>query len=298
MNYRHAFHAGNFADVLKHLVLCLTLERLRAKEKPFAVLDTHGGLARHDLTGEEARRSPEWKEGIGRLWGADLAALGIADELAPYMDAQRSVNGDGSLRHYLGSPGLIARALRHQDRARICEKHPRDADTLTGQLSDAAGIVVAAEDGYQRLKQWTPPPARRGLVLIDPPFEHKDETYFLARAAKEGLTRRPTGTFIFWRPLKELYTIERFDVGLAEWLIDERAKPPEKILRADLWVREIAEEGPLSGAGVVVVNPPYGLEAALLRALPVLAELLAQGDGAGWRLDGAITEDSLLVDEF
>jgi 23S rRNA (adenine2030-N6)-methyltransferase len=297
VNYRHAYHAGNFADVLKHIVLVYALQRLRLKDAPFAVLDTHAGLARHDLTGDEATRSPEWKDGIGRLWSRSLP-LQARDAIAPWLALQRSVNPDDRLTTYLGSPGIIAAHLRKQDRARLCEKHPKDAETLMGQLSDPVNVTVTAEDGYKRLKGFAPPPQKRGLVLIDPPFEHVDEMYFLAEAAREGLTRWPTGTFIFWRPLKDLWAAERFDVGLAEWLIADQGLPAEKVLRTDVWVRDIDTEGPLAGAGVVVVNPPYGLEEALLGALPFLAETFQRGHGYGWRLDGAITDGSLMNDEF
>lgn len=297
MNYRHAFHAGNFADVVKHLVVAFAARHLTRKAKPFAFVDTHAGIGWYDLESDEARRSPEWRDGIARLWAA--APPGdVADALAPCLDAVRAMNSDGRLARYPGSPALVAALARPDDVLTLFELHADDARLLAERFDGDARAMVAARDGYAALKGALPPEERRGLVLIDPPFEDRDEMAHMAEAAMTGLTQWPTGTFVFWRPLKDLWAAERFDVGLAEWLIAERDHAPDKILRADLWVREIAEEGPLAGAGVVVVNPPYGLDEALSAALPWLAETLAQGPGAGWRLDGAITDDSLLVDEF
>ncbi len=297
MNYRHAFHAGNVADVLKHAVLALCLERLTQKDKPFAVIDSHAGLAWYDLGGDEARRSPEFKDGIARLWAADIPDA-AAPALAPYLAAVRAAKPDGALRWYPGSPALAAEIARPQDRLRLCELHPDDVRRLRDHFDGDARVAVTAGDGYAALNALLPPPEKRGLVLIDPPFEHVDEMAHMAAAAVAALTRWPTGTFVFWRPLKDLWAAERFDVGLAEWLIAERDVAAEKILRADLWVRELGDDGPLAGAGVVVVNPPFQLDEKLRALLPWLSERLKRGDGAGWRLDGAIAEDSLLVDEF
>lgn len=297
MNYRHAFHAGNFADVLKHLVFAWCLNSLTRKDKPFCVIDTHAGVGRYDLTGDEATRSPEWKQGVARVLAADPPDDVVA-VLAPYLNVVRALNPDGGLAHYPGSPELAVRLTRAQDGLRFCERHPDDAGRLQARYDGDARVRIEERDGYQALKSYLPPPQRRGIVMIDPSFEHVDEMYFLAQAAKDGLDRWESGTFVFWRPLKDLWAAERFDVALAEWLLGERGFAPEKILRADAWVREIDGEGPLAGAGVLVVNPPYQLDEALLVALPWLCETLAQGPGAGWRLDGALGDDSLTVDEF
>lgn len=297
MNYRHAFHAGNFADVLKHVVFAFALQRLGKKDKPFSVIDTHAGIGWYDLDADEARRSPEWRNGVDKLWSGEPPA-GAAELLAPYLSVLRAMNADGTLRRYPGSPAIAAELARAQDRLTFCELHPEDAEMLTARYQPDARARIEKADGYARLKALTPPPERRGVVMVDPPFEHVDEMYFLARAAREAIERWPTGTFIFWRPLKDLWAAERFDVALAEWLLMEKEFAPEKLLRADYWVRELGGAGPLAGAGVVVVNPPYGLEEGLLAFLPWACALFAQGEGAGWRLDGAFTDDSLTVDEF
>jgi 23S rRNA (adenine2030-N6)-methyltransferase len=297
MNYRHAFHAGNFADVLKHLVVAQCLVHLTKKDKPFRVIDTHAGIGAYDLTGEEAQRSPEWRAGIDRLLSADIPADAAA-VLAPYLDVVRAMNPDGTLSAYPGSPELAVRLAREQDRIHLCELHKDDSVTLDRRYAKDARVKVQAMDGYRALPGLVPPREKRGLVLIDPPFEHRDEMAFMAQAAKSALERWPTGTFVFWRPLKDLWAAERFDVGLTEWLIADQGLDGEKILRADLWIRDVESEGPLAGAGVMVINPPFTLEAQLARLLPWLADLFAQDEGAGWRLDGGLTDDSLLVDEF
>jgi 23S rRNA (adenine2030-N6)-methyltransferase len=298
MNYRHAFHAGNFADVLKHAVVALCLEHLAKKDKLFRVIDTHAGIGLYDLTSDQARRSPEFADGIVRVMEAERPG-GVEVALAPLLKAVRAVNpGAGALTAYPGSPEIAAQLARTGDRIQLCELHPEDARTLDRRYAKDARIKVEARDGYKALKSLVPPREKRGLVLVDPPFEDRDELAHMAEAIMPALKVWPTGTYVFWRPLKDLWAAERFDVGLAEWLISELRIAPEKILRADLWVRDLESEGKLAGAGVVVVNPPYTLEDQLLALLPWLADTLAQGEGAGWRLDGAIGEDTLMVDEF
>ncbi|MEE2566139.1 23S rRNA (adenine(2030)-N(6))-methyltransferase RlmJ [Hyphobacterium marinum] len=297
MNYRHAFHAGNFADVLKHAVIAQCLDHLKAKPKPFRVIDSHAGVGAYDLTGDAARRSPEWQAGIARVLETKRPAA-VEAALAPYLKVVKAMNTGADLTAYPGSPELAARLMRQDDRAHLCELHEADAKTLDARYARDARIKVERRDGYKALGALVPPREKRGLVLVDPPFEHRDEMAHMAEAIKPALTKWPTGTFVFWRPLKDLWASERFDVGLAEWLFEEGLAAPEKILRADLWVRDLESEGKLAGAGVVVINPPFTLEGHLLALLPWLAEALAQGDGAGWRLDGAVTDDSLSVEEF
>lgn len=297
MNYRHAFHAGNFADVLKHAVIAACLTHLKSKPKPFRVIDTHAGTGLYDLTSDEARRSPEFEGGIKRVLNAQRPEA-VDAALAPLLEAVRAINPDAALSAYPGSPEIAARLCRDSDRIHLCELHGEDARTLDRRYARDARVKVEARDGYAALKGLLPPREKRGLVLIDPPFEHRDEMAHMAEAAMPALKTWPGGTYVFWRPLKDLWAAERFDVGLAEWLISEQRLAPEKILRADLWVRDLSAEGKLAGAGVIVINPPFTLESQLLELLPWLAGTLAQDEGAGWRLDGAIGEESLMVDEF
>ena len=289
MNYRHAFHAGNFADVLKHTVAALCLEHLTAKDKPFRYIDTHSGIGGYDLASSEAQRSPEWQDGIGRILKADIPAEAAA-ALAPYLNILRAMNDGDTLTQYPGSPEIAARLAREDDRLHLCELHPSDAETLDQRYRRDRRIKVAQQDGYAALKGLVPPPEKRGLVLIDPPFEDRDELANMAEAIMPAIQKWPSGTFVFWRSLKNLWAADRFDQGLSEWLISELEFEPEKILRADLWVRDLATDGKLAGAGVVVVNPPWQLENKLLGLMPWLSDLLAQDDGYGWRVDGGITE--------
>lgn len=298
MNYRHAFHAGNFADVLKHIVVERCLSHLGKKtHKPFAYIDTHAGVGRYDLTSEAAERSPEWVDGIGRILGTDIPDE-VESILSPWLDlVKQGLEGD-RLTAYPGSPELAAKLTSDQDRVVLCELHKADSITLDQHFARDRRVKVHVEDGYQHLSSSLPPREKRGLVLIDPPFEHPDEMAHMAEAVVSSLPKFPTGTYVFWRPLKDAWAAERFDVGLAEWLLGEQKLAAEKLLRADLWVRDLETEGKLAGAGVVIVNPPYTLEADLLKILPWLCDLLKQEAGAGWRLDGILNEDALLVEEF
>jgi 23S rRNA (adenine2030-N6)-methyltransferase len=291
MNYRHAFHAGNFADVLKHLVLTLCLEHLTAKPKPFRVIDTHAGIGGYDLASDEAERSPEWKDGVGRLLDTEIPAE-VRAEIATYLDLVGGTKPEG-LKTYPGSPAIAAHLAREMDRIHLCELHPADAKTLDQRFLRDKRIKVEQRDGYKALKSLLPPKEKRGLVLIDPPFEDRDELAHMAEAVMGAFKQWPTGTYVFWRSLKNLWAADRFDNGLAEWLISEQGIAPEKILRADLWTRDLASEGKLAGAGVVVINPPWTLEDKLLTCLPWLADTLAQGDGYGWRVDGGLTDEDL-----
>lgn len=272
MNYRHAFHAGNHADVLKHLALVFCLDALKRKPAPFAVLDTHAGPGLYDLTGDEARRSPEWQLGIARLWGqqhATPAARAYLEALAPF-------NADGALTAYPGSPALIAAALRPRDRLAACELHPDDAATLNRRFARADNVQIHARDGWEALTALLPFPERRGLILIDPPYEEPDELERAARAISAALRRFGHGVFLWWRPMKSESALATADGELI-------AQGSRAMLRADLWIDTPAPSGKLVGSSLLTINPPYGLEATLRETLPALAETLAQG-AAGWRV--------------
>jgi 23S rRNA (adenine2030-N6)-methyltransferase len=265
MNYRHAFHAGNHADVVKHVALIACLEQLKRKHAPFAVLDTHAGPGRYDLCGEEAARSPEWRDGIGKLWGWREAPA----PLRAYLDAE---GDDGAeLRFYLGSPLLIAAALRPQDRCIACELHEEDHAALRS-AARSARIEIHHRDGYEALAALLPFAARRGLVLIDPPYEAPDELRTAALAIKTALARFGHGHYLWWRPLKR-----ESDLAIVDAEIGRTA------LRADFWIEAPRADGKLTGSSLLAVNPPFGLEAALRVALPALAARLGPAS-AGWRV--------------
>lgn len=276
MNYRHAYHAGNFADVVKHAVLTLVIEYLKQKPAPFRVIDTHAGIGSYDLAGEQAQKTGEWRDGIGRVLTADLPAP-AAKILAPYLDIVRALNPGGLLTRYPGSP-LIARALlRPADKLILNELHPEDVGALRRLFAHDAQVKVMELDAFTALKALLPPPERRGLVLVDPAFEQPGELTRLVHGLKDAIRRFATGTFLLWYPIKQRRAIEAFhrqiaDLGLA------------KVMAIELTVRAEAVETQLNGAGLIAVNPPFTLEGQLHRLLPELARLLAQGAGGGYRL--------------
>lgn len=272
MNYRHAFHVGNHADVLKHAVLLFCLDLLARKPAPFAVLDTHAGRGLYNLTGSESDRSPEWRDGVGKLWDwQDPPAL-----IAAYLDAIRSFNADGALATYPGSPALVARALRADDVLMACELHHEEYAALRRCMPRRAGVQLHERDGWEAMGALLPPKQRRGLVLIDPPYEATDELLVGARAIGAALTRFTHGLYLWWRPLKAERALDAADAevtmaGARSWL------------RADLWVDTPRPEGKLVGASIFLVNPPFGLDARLREALPPTAERLSLG-AHGWRI--------------
>src|SRR3954452_3694930 len=202
MNYRHAFHAGNFADVVKHAVLARILTHLRAKPAAFRVLDTHAGAGLYDLTGDEATRSLEWREGIARLFTAKMAEP-VRTLLAPYLDVVAGLNGGGALNCYPGSPALVRAFLRAQDRLIACELEPAAAAALTRHLAGDRRAKAIAIDGWTALNAYVPPPERRGIVLRDPPFEKEDDFARLTRGLETAHRKWAGGIFLLWYPIKD-----------------------------------------------------------------------------------------------
>lgn len=274
--------------MVKHVALALCFDRLNAKDAPYRYIDTHAGIGAYDLEGDEGTRSPEWREGVGRVWDAERGASPeVRAALAPWLNVIRRMNS-GGLKHYPGSPVLAAEMLRKDDAIRLCELHPQSAELLREAMGRDKRVKIEERDGFEALAAYLPPPERRGLVLIDPPFEagsaeRKLDFDWMLKAAGKAVKRWPQGSYVFWRPIKDAEMVRAFDGELATLLIEDGGVAPEKLLVADLWVREIGE-GKLAGAGVVIVNPPYGVESHLRAALPWLCELMKQGAGAGWRL--------------
>ena len=266
MNYRHSYHAGNHADVLKHLILIACLTHLKQKPAPFAVLDTHAGAGDYALNDTPAA---EWRAGAGRIfdWAEAPAAI------APYRAALHAANPDGALRAYPGSPRLARAALRGGDRLIACELHPEEADALKRAFRNDRQAQIHARDGWGALRALLPPAERRGLVLIDPPYEAEDELNRGAQALAEALTRFP-GPYLWWRPLKDPVAVDAADAEV-------RARAPSlETLRVDLRVG--APDGKLNASSVLAANPPYGLETTLRAALPALAQRLAVDAAVAW----------------
>jgi 23S rRNA (adenine2030-N6)-methyltransferase len=336
MNYRHAFHAGNFADVLKHAVLVRILVHLRAKPAAFRVIDTHAGAGLYDLAGPEAARSGEWREGIDRLLGAlsgpgafsgkglprtrsgveagfppksapadlgaiDLGAIqgrsrvnprsvkmrptqesgprigeGARALLAPYVDAVAAFNDGGRLTTYPGSPALVRAFLRAQDRLTACELEPNAAAALARNLHGDRRSKAIAIDGWTALNAYVPPKERRGLVLVDPPFEEADDFQQLAQGLEAAHRKWASGSYLLWYPIKE----RAAPTALARRLLRGGMGAASKILRVELGVGEWREANRLGACGLLVVNPPWTLESELAVLLPALAAALS-GDGLG-----------------
>jgi 23S rRNA (adenine2030-N6)-methyltransferase len=278
MNYRHAFHAGGFADVVKHAVLALLIARLKQKDTAFRVIDTHAGVGLYDLTGGEARRSGEWRDGIGRLWQRDLDP-DLAALLSPWLDAVKAANAPGdTLRRYPGSPWIARHLFRRQDRLTAVELHPKDAEALAALFPGDIQVRTIALDGWLALGAFLPPKERRGLVLIDPPYEEPDEFSRLLDGFANAHRRWPTGIYALWYPVKDLDAVDRLRVGLARSGI-------RRMLRAELTVRERGAGGTFNGTGLVICNPPWQFGEALAALLAGLVPVLAQGDGAGSVID-------------
>jgi len=280
MNYRHAYHAGNFADVVKHAVLARLVEYLKQKDKAFRVIDTHAGIGLYDLGSAEAQKTGEWRDGIGRLRGASLDP-GAAALLAPYLDAVRALNpnygANGALSRYPGSPFLVRHLLRKQDRLSAIELHPQDAGRLKAAFEGDFQVRVMQLDGWLALGAHLPPKERRGLVLVDPPFEAEGEFGRMVDGLRKACRRWPGGIYALWYPIKDRAAVSAFRESLA-------ASGVAKMLDIRFEVRAAGDESRFDGTGMIVVNPPFTLEAELRVLLPELAKLLAQDGKATWSL--------------
>jgi 23S rRNA (adenine2030-N6)-methyltransferase len=276
LSYRHAFHAGNHADVLKHLILLQILAHLGEKPTPIRVIDTHAGAGRYLLLSEQAEKLGEFRDGIGRLWSAENPPPAVAD----YLAAVRALNPDGRLRHYPGSPWLAAQRLRPEDRLQLFELHSNEVKLLARCFAGRnRQIRIVAGDGLVGLPALLPPPSRRGLVLIDPSYETRRDYAAVPEALKAALKRFATGVYAIWYPelarldARQLPQRLRHAAAGAEWLdVSLRVKAPP------------ADGFGMYGSGMFLVNPPWKLADTLRATLPWLGERLAQGAGAEWRL--------------
>jgi len=267
MNYRHHFHAGNHADVFKHAALTLVLEHLRGKPQPFAVLDTHAGVGVYDLTSEGALKTREFEEGVGLVFGRELAS-------APAYSALLREMNPGALATYPGSPEIVRRLLRGEDRLIACELHPDDAQTLRARYRADRRVSVHHRDGYEAAVALTPPPERRGLVLIDPPYEQKDEARRLAATLAAALRKWPNGIFMAWYPVK--------DDQIGDALAAAGVALP-KTLRAEFLAYPL-DGVQMAGGGLIICNAPWKLDEKLRAVCEELHPLLGEGRGS-WRVE-------------
>ncbi len=274
LSYRHSFHAGNHADVLKHIVLMLILENLKQKEKGFYYLDTHAGVGRYRLFGDEAEKTAEFVEGIGRLWDK----TDLPPDVQRYVDLIKKLNyGGKELRYYAGSPLIAAQLLRAQDRALLTELHPSDYPLLRNNFKQFENIIAKRDNGFQQLKATLPPKERRGLVLIDPPYELKEDYDLVVKAVEEGYKRFATGVYAIWYPVVLRQQTKRIIKGL-------EATDIRKILQIELAIRPDSDQRGMTASGMIVINPPWTLEGQMKQILPYLTQTLVPEGTGSWQV--------------
>ena len=273
--YRHAFHAGNHADVLKHITLLLVLRYMNQKDKSYRMIDTHAGAGGYSLEGQYAQKKGEYLQGVARLWSRDDMPEAVAD----YMALVRQFNPDGMLEQYPGSPAIAQMMLRSQDQLRLFERHPTDHRILEAYLGGVRGAEVKDTDGFEGLKGQVPPSSRRAVVLMDPSYEGHGDYPKVITSLREAILRFPEGVYMVWYPQVsklEAAQLPRRLEGLA----------PKGWLHARLTVQQPDSQGfGLAGSGMFILNPPYTLHAQLLEVLPYLTEVLGQYDGANYLLE-------------
>ena len=274
MNYRHSYHAGNHADVLKHALLRRLLELMQRKETPLCCFDSHAGTALYDLQGEAAGKTGEYVDGIGRLWQRDDLPLWLAD----YRDAVARHNPDGALRWYPGSPQIMAELLREQDRMIVSELHPEDAETLRAHFAGQPDIAVHQRNGYELPKAFLPVPEKRALWLLDPPFEKTDDLERCVAGVQQAISRMRQTVIAIWYPIKDQRLLKDFYQGIAD-------SGAPKALRVELNVRPADNQLGLNGSGMMLINPPWPIWEELEQVLPWLSQELAQSGGGSWRMD-------------
>jgi 23S rRNA (adenine2030-N6)-methyltransferase len=277
VNYRHAFHAGSFADVFKHAVLCRILAYLRQKPAAFRVIDTHAGAGLYDLTSPEASRGGEWHDGIERLIKTRLQSA-VAELLEPYLEVIGALNAPGELKAYPGSPALVRAWLRPQDRLIACELEPQAQAALVRHMQRDPRIKTLAIDGWTALSAYVPPKERRGLVVTDPPFEEASDFSRLAQGLATAHRKWATGLYLLWYPIKGRVEPD----ALAKRV---RRLGLAKVLRAELIVSPLADPSRLNGSGLILVNPPWTLEGELTVLLPALAAVLGREGKGRFSLD-------------
>ncbi len=277
LSYRHSFHAGNFADVIKHIVVIEILEHLIKKDSPFDYIDTHAGAGLYNLSSDQASKLQEYTQGIGRLKVEDWP------DLSTYFDVLRKYNPSGKLLHYPGSPMIALHLLRRKDRAWLFELHPADAETLVKNTYEDDRIKVMREDGYKGLLSLLPPVSRRGLVLIDPPYEIKTDYDQILNTVIKAHKKFPTGVYAIWYPVVDRKRIEKLEAKF-------NASGIKKIQRFELAITEDMRGLGMSAAGMVVINPPYKLMESMGLILPKLVQTLGEDVGASFKCDEWVGE--------
>lgn len=276
LSYRHAFHAGNHADVLKHFIQVLLLRYLAQKDKPFWYIDTHAGAGCYALDSGYATQNAEYESGIARLWDCDNLPIQLAD----YVAIVKRINPEGQLKLYPGSPLIAHELLRSQDSIRLYELHPSDSEILQENFVDhGRQVLIRTADGFAALKSLLPPPPRRALVLIDPPYEEKQDYQRVVSALHEGLKRFANGVYVVWYPLLQRAEAKQLPEQLMQL-------PVKSWLHIELNIQGQSEDGfGMHGSGMFILNPPWLLHGVLQEVMPWLVNVLGQDSDAGFSLE-------------
>lgn len=268
MNYLHAYHAGNAADVFKHIVLTQILQYLKQKPTPCCYIDTHAGAPIYDLTKAESNATQEYLQGIGLLWHANS----LPAEISTYLELEKNVNPDNSLQRYLGSIGLAQRLLRAEDRIIACEVQSRVYSSLKQYFVADRRVHLHQQDGFQALKGLIPPQEKRGLVLIDPPYEQQSDWEQAVTTLQHAYQKWPTGIYALWYPIKTQEHAKKLYRKIQQAQISN-------ILKVEFcpWPADMPQR--LNGSGLLIINPPWQLDAQLNQLLPILLQRLRQHSG-------------------
>lgn len=285
MNYRHIYHAGNFSDVFKHIILARILEYLKKKDHGFRVIDTHAGIGIYDLSSQEAQKTGEWTDGIASIINKPITK-DVEELIKPWLDVVTELNGSsGRITRYPGSPYLSRKLLRKQDRLTAIELHEKDYQQLASNFAGDYQARIIHLDGYLALGAHVPPKEKRGLILVDPPFEQTDEFNRLLDGLSKAYRRFPNGVYALWYPVKHYHELN--------WFINElEGTAIPKILRLELRVRQRSATVGLDGCGMIIVNPPYVLKQEMQKLKSFLVDRLAQ-DGHGQLIDEWINGEAV-----
>lgn len=282
MNYRHAYHAGNIGDVLKHIVLSRLIVYMQRKDKAFRILDTHAGIGQYDLTSEETRKTGEWQDGIAKVL-AQTPPQSVAELLAPWLDTIKGMNPDENMTLYPGSPMLSRKLMRKNDRLTLTELHPADFDTLSERFAGDYQVKTIHLDGWMAMGSFLPPKEKRGLVIIDPAFEVTDEFQRMTNAVITGHRKWASGTFALWYPLKDRKAVSRMHAAFEEAGI-------RNVLALELNVGQSGPDTVMLGSGMTIIKPPFTLAEEMKTVLPWLSDILRKGTGAGWKVEQVLPE--------
>jgi len=277
LSYRHGYHAGNHGDVLKHWACVLIANYLGQKSKPYWYIDTHSAAGVYALSSEQSQKTQEYQAGIKTLWEAD--APQVFDD---YLEIIRGLNPDGKLSKYPGSPWFVRQCLRESDKARLFELHPQDFELLLKNFRGDRQVKMAKEDGFNGLKSILPPPPKRGLVVIDPPYEQAKEYDLVVKNMEQAIKRFATGVYVIWYPLINRKTKQSLSETMVEKL---KGQNVNSYLDVRLWVNGRDEDEGMYGSGLMILNPPWNLKDQLNEGLPFLVEKLGQTANAGFSLD-------------